>query len=76
MRKLFALATVAALSLLGVLTTACAPGPQASPASPPALRVDNVAPAFTLPAANGKTVSLAEYLGKTPVLLYFNMGSI
>ena len=87
MRKRFTLVAVVALSLLGALTVACAPGPQASPTSPPApsptsqttspdLRVGDVAPDFTLPSADGRTVALAQYLGKTPVLLYFNMGTI
>jgi cytochrome oxidase Cu insertion factor (SCO1/SenC/PrrC family) len=31
------------------------------------------APDFTLPAANGGEVSLADYKGKQPVLLYFHM---
>ena len=31
------------------------------------------APAFTLPSADGSTVSLSDYNGKQPVLLYFHM---
>ena len=31
------------------------------------------APDFTLPATNGKNVSLEDYKGKQPVLLYFHM---
>ena len=30
-----------------------------------------VAPAFSLPASNGKTVKLADYLGKKTVVLAF-----
>jgi hypothetical protein len=36
-----------------------------------ALEVGDEAPAFTLPAADGTTVSLAEF--DEPVLLYFHM---
>jgi cytochrome oxidase Cu insertion factor (SCO1/SenC/PrrC family) len=36
------------------------------------IAVGTVAPAFTLPAATGEQVSLADYAGR-PVLLYFHM---
>jgi hypothetical protein len=32
------------------------------------------APPFTLAAAEGGTVALADYVGRKPVLLYFSMG--
>ena len=32
------------------------------------------APAFTLPSAEGGEVSLQEFQGRSPVLLYFSMG--
>jgi hypothetical protein len=38
-----------------------------------ALAVGAPAPLFSLPSANGGTVSLADYQGKKPVLLYFSM---
>ncbi len=33
------------------------------------------APAFTLPSSTGGTVQLADYLGKSPILLVFYMGN-
>ncbi len=36
-----------------------------------ALKVGDRAPEFSLPASNGKTVSLADFLGKKTVVLYF-----
>ena len=32
------------------------------------------APPFTLPSAHGRRISLADYRGDRPVLLYFSMG--
>ncbi len=34
----------------------------------------STAPAFALPAADGKTVSLSDYRDKQAVLLFFSMG--
>lgn len=51
------------LALAGTLIVACGGG---------GLGVGSDAPAFTLPAADGGTVSLADYAGR-PVLLYFHM---
>lgn len=42
-------------------------------AAPTPLTEGDSAPAFTLPAADGGTVALAEYVDKQPVLLYFHM---
>jgi len=39
-----------------------------------AVQVGDKAPNFALPAAAGEKVSLAQYRGKKPVLLYFSMG--
>ncbi|MDP9331488.1 MAG: redoxin domain-containing protein [Actinomycetota bacterium] len=38
------------------------------------IAIGAVAPRFTLPAARGGDVSLDDFLGKQPVLLYFSMG--
>lgn len=35
---------------------------------------DTHAPEFQLPRAGGQTLSLAQFRGQKPVLLYFNMG--
>ena len=37
----------------------------------PALQVGDQAPDFSLPATTAATVSLADYLGKKPVVLFF-----
>ncbi len=37
------------------------------------LQVGDAAPAFTLPATDGREVSLSDYVGEQPVLLYFHM---
>lgn len=37
------------------------------------LNLGDTAPAFTLPTADGGTVSLADYQGQSPVLLFFHM---
>ena len=37
------------------------------------LTVGDTAPAFALPATNGDEVSLSDYTGEQPVLLYFHM---
>jgi peroxiredoxin len=39
----------------------------------PSLQLGDPAPDFTLPSAQGGAVSLSEFVGKTNVLLYFNM---
>jgi hypothetical protein len=68
--------TIALIPLLLVMAAGCTrggdePSPPAGPAAP---KVGSVAPSFILPAANGGTVSLADYRGEQPVLLYFSMG--
>ena len=40
------------------------------------LSVGDRAPQFSLPAADGHTVSLSDFAGKQDVLLYFNMGYV
>jgi hypothetical protein len=44
------------------------------PATPTALAVGAPPPAFTLPDAAGRPVSLADYQGKKPVILIFYRG--
>ncbi|MBZ0277291.1 MAG: redoxin domain-containing protein [Anaerolineae bacterium] len=55
------------LALIGLLT-ACG-----GTATPQAFGVGSPAPGFTLPDAAGGEVSLADYKGKQPVLLFFHM---
>lgn len=75
------------ISVMGLVLTACDNDEDATPSpefsnNPPAtdssvqtaqLRVGDAAPAFSLPASDGDTVSLADYVGEQPVLLYFHM---
>jgi hypothetical protein len=67
---------VLGLVLLGSVGAACGNGSTAG--SPPptseTLRVGDPAPAFSLPSAQGGSVSLAEFRDDMPVLLYFSMG--
>ena len=58
---------------LAVVTTSCTRSSSSSVADQSAVVVGEKAPAFSLPSANGGTVSLSDYAGK-PVLLYFSMG--
>jgi hypothetical protein len=44
------------------------------PGGPPALRVGERPPDFTLPDAAGRPVSLADYRGRKPVVLVFYRG--
>jgi hypothetical protein len=44
------------------------------PDTPTALRVGEPPPAFTLPDASGRPVSLADYRGQKPVVLVFYRG--
>ncbi len=54
-------------------TVAALDAPGDAPAGDAALDVGDPAPDFTLPTANGGAVSLADYKGQQPVLLYFHM---
>jgi hypothetical protein len=61
---------------LALLATACAPqqeNPSAVTRGGP-VKVGSKAPHFVLPSASGKTMSLAGFRGRKPVLLYFSMG--
>jgi len=55
------------VALLGLLLQGCGGATQAG------LAVGDPAPTFTVPNALGGEVSLADYQGKQPVLLYFHM---
>jgi hypothetical protein len=68
---------LAALVLLGLASAACGGGGSAGspPPSGEGPRVGDPAPAFSLPSAQGGTVSLGEFRGRKAVLLYFSMGS-
>ncbi len=68
MNILFPARLVAALSILilvGLLLAGCATAPEG-------IVVGAEAPAFTLPAADGRQITLADYRGQ-PVLLFFHM---
>jgi hypothetical protein len=61
--------TLTAATLLLFLVTACGGSGGGG-----ALAVGDAAPAFSLPSADGRTVSLSEFRGKQALLLYFSMG--
>ena len=58
--------------LLAVLVAACTGGETSTAEA--GLSVGDRAPSFSLPAAGGGRASLADFVGKKPVLLYFSMG--
>ena len=58
---------VALVGLAALLLGACGGAAQKE------LSVGDPAPDFTLPTADGGAVSLSDYTGKQPVLLYFHM---
>jgi len=60
----------AALLALALITAACSGAEEASDGA----RVGKEAPKFSLTSASGDQVSLDDYLGQRPVLLYFSMG--
>jgi hypothetical protein len=64
------------LAVLAVAGVACGASdtPGVKPSGNPSLRVGDPAPGFKLPSAQGGTVSLDEFRGYKPVLLYFSMG--
>ncbi len=53
--------------LLGLLLTSCGGGEVEG------IQVGAAGPDFTLQAANGEPVTLADYRGQQPVLLFFHM---
>ena len=60
---------------LALLATACASQESPSAAtSGGSVKEGSKAPHFVLPSASGKTMSLAGFRGRKPVLLYFSMG--
>jgi hypothetical protein len=61
------------LVLLGsllLLAAACGDGS----GNGPSLAEGDAAPEFTLPSAAGGNISLSDFSGEKPVLLYFSMG--
>ena len=67
--RTFSLVSLALLAAALVALTGCRETAQKTiPIS-----VGGPAPAFTLPSAAGRDVSLSQYLGKSNVLLYFHM---
>lgn len=60
--------------LLLSLLAACSSGTSGPSSSSPTLAVGDKAPDFTMPDANEKPVSLAQFRGKKAVLLFFSMG--
>jgi cytochrome oxidase Cu insertion factor (SCO1/SenC/PrrC family) len=71
MTKIFARKTAVFLLLLlitGLLLQACSAGQEG-------IQVGAQAPDFTLPSSEGTEVSLSDYTGEQPVLLFFHMAN-
>jgi peroxiredoxin len=64
---------VGAPGVMALLTGQPVAAQPATPA-PPAVRVGDPAPEFTLPDLDGKNVALADYKGKRTLLLFWNPG--
>jgi len=66
---------IASLALLmAFVAGACADGGGSSEPPGGAVDVGDRAPGFSLTSAVETPVSLADYMGRQPVLLYFSMG--
>lgn len=64
------------IGLMSLALQACESDEEDAPEEPESsagLQVGEAAPAFTLPSVDGNDVSLADYVGEQPVLLYFHM---
>jgi hypothetical protein len=61
------------LLMVGFLAAACTETTEPNPSGSSALREGDSAPGFTLESPTHE-VSLDDYRGKKPVLLYFSMG--
>ncbi len=66
-------ALLLAVLMLAVVLVGCEQGGSADDGDAGPIEVGEAAPNFSLPAAGGGEVSLADYRG-SPVLLYFSMG--
>jgi cytochrome oxidase Cu insertion factor (SCO1/SenC/PrrC family) len=73
MRRALALIVLGAASV--TFLTACSSGPsQGKSGGTSAPTVGASAPGFSLASAQGDTISLDQFRGNKPVLLYFSMG--
>ncbi len=61
----------ASLTLLAACSSETSQGDSGGTSAP---TVGASAPGFSLPSAQGDTISLAQFRGNKPVLLYFSMG--
>jgi len=61
-------------SILLLILAACNQTDGAAPQRDGSLQVGDRAPRFSLTAASGSEVSLDDFIGRKPVLLYFSMG--
>jgi hypothetical protein len=71
MRSRIPLGTAIALAIVATACTRQEPPPRTQQGP---IEVGQLAPAFSLESANGGTVSLSDFAGMRPVLLYFSMG--
>lgn len=61
------------LALVLLVLQGCTSSAPATSEQAPQSTDGRQAPAFALPAADGGTVALDDYVGRQPVLLYFHM---
>jgi hypothetical protein len=67
-------AVTGSLLALSLFAVSCQGADTVEGRSRSAPRLGEQAPAFTLPSTEGGEVSLQEFQGRSPVLLYFSMG--
>jgi cytochrome oxidase Cu insertion factor (SCO1/SenC/PrrC family) len=63
-----------AVALASILAASCGSSGEGGRTRERSLREGDLAPGFTLPSARGPEVSLADFRGQKPTLLYFSMG--
>ena len=57
-----------------LVAVGCSKPPRSSPSPIAGVHLGAVAPNFTLPNGEGGSISLSQFRGRKPVLLFFSMG--
>ena len=63
-----------AVAFASILAASCGSTGEAGNTRARQVGEGDVAPGFTLPSAQGSAISLADFRGQKPALLYFSMG--